>query len=439
MHKVRNSVNYLIISLCIIADLFFSVIIGTMLLCAVFLLPPEKIDRNVAKSAETIFKEGTYPSISDSFSSGLDNFTDSLMLIEAADSSSSPVIVRAMRISHGVIDGINDPAEFLVRHYIDGQPYDRSYTYPRYWHGYLVIIRPLLVMMSLVPIRILNLVIQSILFILSLILFLKRKRDLYVIPWMLGYLMLMPVVSAMSLQYSSCYYVIMVATLAIMLLPNKLLRRFDLFVFLNIGIAAVYFDYLTYPIATFGVPMLISLILLDSDTFTFRHKLFSIVRCGVFWCIGYGGMWISKWILASWVLNEDVVADGFSQFRIRTSDVVMTGIFHNGKLNVIAANYVEFHRTPVIYVAAICFVYLIYTIVKNKACHSYKVLCEAIPYFIVGFAPVTWYCFAPNHSAVHTWFTCKGCIVSVLAVFFGLIRISLVNSNKSEVNRIVME
>ena len=127
-------------------------------------------------------------------------------------------------------------------------------------------------------------------------------------------------------------------------------------------------------------------------------------------------MWASKWILATQVLNRDIVADALSQFTERTSDSVSWYRLNRGM--VVVENYKEFFNTPAIYVAIICLIYLIYTLAKNKDCHTFNALEKAVPYFLVGLAPVVWYVFAANHSAVHTWFTSKACVVTVLAIFF---------------------
>lgn len=401
-------------------NILATIAVGTALLCAVFLIPNDAAERHMVSSAVTIQNEGMYPYLSKGFSSTLDNFTDSLMLLNASDTKDEPVLKRAMAVYHGNIGEENNPAAMLVYHYVGGMEFDREYDYPRYWHGYLVFLRPLLEFFDFSKIRVINGITQILLFIATLWLMAKRKKEFYIIPWMIGYLMLMPLVQARSLQYSTCHYVFMTGSLFLLLLAEKKCRKYGFLVFLNIGIATAFFDLLTYPIATVGIPMLIFLMLTDDDSFIDRFQ--NIVKNGITWCVGYGGMWVSKWFLATRVLGRDIISDGISQFTERASDNVSGHQLSKGL--VILANYKEFFKTPVIYIAVVCLVYLFYAIIRNKACHSAEALKKNLPYFMVGLAPIAWYMFATNHSAVHTWFTSKGCLVSVLAIFFGLISLA---------------
>ena len=76
--------------------LLLSALIGTVLLCAVYALPTGPIDANVRKSAEVMEREGEYPTLFSWCLSTLDNFTDSYMLLEAADPSDGSVLEKAL-------------------------------------------------------------------------------------------------------------------------------------------------------------------------------------------------------------------------------------------------------------------------------------------------------------------------------------------------------
>lgn len=280
-----------------ILNLILAVILGTALLYAVFLLPNDRIQKQMTSSAITVQNEGVYPYLSEDFSSTLDNFTDSLMMLNASDTKDEPALKRAMAAYHGNIGDENNSAAMLVFHYVGGADFDREYDYPRYWHGYLVFLRPLLEFLDFNAIRVVNGIAQTLLFIVTVWLMLRKKKEFYIVPWMIGYLMLMPLVQARSLQYSTCHYVFMVGSLVLLSLSEDKIRKYGIFVFLNIGIATAFFDLLTYPIATYGVPMLVFLMLTDEDAF--KSRILNIINNGIFWCIGYGGMWVSKWILAT--------------------------------------------------------------------------------------------------------------------------------------------
>ena len=92
--------------------LILSAVIGTALLCAAYALPTGTIDVNVRKSAEVMEAEGTYPTLFSWCLSTLDNFTDSYMLIEAADPSEGSVLEKALANRPGI--GARDPRAALT-------------------------------------------------------------------------------------------------------------------------------------------------------------------------------------------------------------------------------------------------------------------------------------------------------------------------------------
>jgi hypothetical protein len=74
-----------------------------LFLYAVFLLPVSAIKENVAESAYVIQNEGTYPKVTKYATSQLDNFTDSIMLLEGADDAEGTELERAVFIYHPLL------------------------------------------------------------------------------------------------------------------------------------------------------------------------------------------------------------------------------------------------------------------------------------------------------------------------------------------------
>ena len=89
----------------------------------------------------------------------------------------------------------------------------------------------------------------------------------------------MPIAMAKSFQFSSCYYVFTAGTIALLLLKDSTRSRLAYLVFLNIGIMTAYVDFLTYPIATFGVAAIIGVALSRDNNL--EEKLIEIVRNGI--------------------------------------------------------------------------------------------------------------------------------------------------------------
>lgn len=417
---LKASVTYL---LNIIIAAFF----GLLLLIAIFKLPLGNIISNVEKSAVVMNNEGSYPIVYSWCTSTLDNYTDSIMLTEASNNTTESPLNKALMVYRGTIED-KDPQEVLVEHFIDGTEFTDIESYARYWHGYHIFLKPLLEIMDYSTIRIVNGIIQIVLLLIICWLMIKKNLKHFVFPYIICYLLLMPIALAMSLQFSSCYYIISVGMLLLLLLPDSKRIRYSWVVFLNIGILTAFFDFLTYPIATFGVPAVLFIALSMQDET--ELKLLCTIKDGIAWCFGFGGMWVSKWILTALFTDYDIFENAFSAFSMRVSNTAEDGETEYSVLNCIFKNYQRLFSTPFTILIIVFIIFLIIYIRKNSGFDS-TIIRIMIPYIILSFAPMVWFCFATNHSMIHSAFTNKSCIVSVIAIMFGLVECYVYIKKKS--------
>ena len=391
-----------------LANILCAILLGTVLLTAVQLLPIRNIQKNVQRSAVVFQTEGTYHSLFSWCQSQLDNFTDALILLTSSDDAPDTALNRAMYGYNGQIDGLS-PTERLIAHYIDGVDFTEHGSYARYWHGYQVILRPLLEIFDYQQIRILNGLVQLLLCLAVCWLMYRKKKAVYAVPYFIGYLMMMPLALADSLQFSPCYYVYTIGCLVLLSCNDAQRKKCAGFLFLNLGLAIAYFDFLTYPIATCGVPLLVYLMLTQSASF--EEQIRQIVRCVFCWGIGYAGMWSSKWVLATWITGTNVLQSAQNAAAFRTSHGYAGA--HYTMISCIAQNLRIFIRTP----ALLLFLgFLVYVLLKSA---SYKSRSSRTPlYGFVALLPLVWYTALMNHSTIHSWFTNKACIVILLAIGF---------------------
>lgn len=399
----------------VVVSLILATAIGIGLLTAVFLIPTDSIEENLQQSALTIQEEGAYPNISQWFHSWMDNWTDSIIMMEAGIAPEGSALEAAILSSHGVIDGASTEADVFVAHYVDGTPYVKMIEYCRYWHGYLVFLKPLLYVMNYNAIRILNGIVQLLIVVSICWLMHKKKLTAYIPAVVLTYLMLMPLALAASMQYSTCFYVILFALLGLLLIPKEKLSRLSAPLFLFTGMATSYFDFLTYPIATFGVPMLM-LLLLQSDQEP-ENKLVKTAKCGILWCIGFGGLWVCKWVLCYIVCGYNL-SKILSFVAERTSMAGVSSVLH-----VELMNFASFAKTLVM-VLVLCFVagkgFFKKSGVTSLTSTHYRAV---LPYLLVSIAPIAWFAFATQHSKVHFWFTNKAYCVTLLGILFAVINV----------------
>ena len=353
------------------ATLIICIIMAVALMMASYAIPIKQIDKNVASSAKMIQREGPYPGAS-WWTTQLDNVTDSAMMLEAACDTDEPLIVKTMKSHLGVIEDA-DLAKTMVDHYINGKDFDRIGSYPRYWHGYLIVLKPLFWLTNYMGIRVINGIFQLlIVFVICRLLKTNGKSSL-IFSFILSYMMLMPLALAMSLQFSTCFYVSMLGAIAVLSLDTGKIDNFGYIVFFLLGVATSFFDFLTYPIATLGIPMTMYLI---KGVPSLKKKIFTIVGNSFCWGFGYVGMWASKWILATFITGNNVLGDALETFAYRTSGQSGSS-YALSRISCELRNYFAFFKTPV---TIVFFVILFSTIFKVKNNHHIK-LEKELKYF----------------------------------------------------------
>lgn len=395
-----------------IAILLVCIGIGTVALVGVYTIPVDKIDTNVQESVYIFEHEGTYPSVSAHCMSKLDNWTDSIMLLNALYSGQESVIEKSMVVYHQRVHGKN-PTESLINYYAEEEEWEEMSVrgYARYWHGYLIFLKPLLMCMNYGTLRIVNLVIQTILNIVLAVILYRKKLSHYIIPYLLSVCLIMPLTTAYSLQFSSVFYIFTIGSI-ILLWKNDKWKGTEkyLYFFLILGILTSYFDFLTYPVATLGVP-LIFFICLNKETRIVKN-IVNIIVYSCSWGIGYIGMWAGKWLVATALTQENIIVDAFKAIGTRSSmsDSAGVGISF---FEVLYRNIGAFIENPLM-LGVLLYILVCLAVVIKKKLHKEFFEC-VIVFGVVGLFPFVWYFYTSNHSYIHFWFTYKDLIITAFA------------------------
>ena len=335
-----------------------SIIIGVLALWAAYTIPVEPMQNNMISSAAIFEKEGLYPNYPSWAYSVLDNWTDAIMLQEAAFKNNLSPLVESMAVSRSNCNtGI--PTDSIVNQYLYGQWSDWSETYERYWHGYLIFLKPLLLITDYSGLRILNTVLEiGFLFLISYLLW-ANKRSSYIVPYLLSVFCIRLLAIINCLGFSLVYYIfsISVVILLIFSLRNVSIRSYYI-LFLLIGISTAYFDVLAWPIATFGIPAAFYLCLnMSSDL---KNDMKNLIILGISWFIGYSFMWAGKWLAGTVITGTNYFASALSQI----SEV--TGTDKNFTYGYVVYNSLrDFVLNPAIILTLLYAAYLIISIVLN--------------------------------------------------------------------------
>lgn len=404
------------------ATIIGMIVLGALLLFCAYLLPTGRMKSHIAESDETFNYEGIYPMIIQGYKcTQLDNYTDGLMYTTAIYPGSGDTLrdmLENPRIEYddvNMVQGMNDYANDVQGR----ESHQYEITYGRYWHGYLVILKTLLLFLNVSEIRMLNLMMQGTLFCILLYLVRKRIGAVYQIPLLLMEAVLKPIVLPLSLQYSWVYYVGILSAI-VFLIKEQWQSKSIFLLFLVTGMITSYVDLLTYPLITLGLPMMVFLLRWQKKDGTWRKKLLYFMGNSMFWGIGYAVMWGSKWILNSIFTNGNIFENVRTEIEIRLSN---TGeaqeIFTAGM--VLQKNYDVIKQFPfqLLWIAFLIFV-VVYYIVEKRRKKIEKInsnqLLNVLPWLGLSIIPLAWIAVMGNHSWVHYWFTYRELSVTVLGL-----------------------
>lgn len=400
-----------------------AILVGALLLTMVYCIPTDRMDDHLAQSATVFHEEGVMPRLFSWCTSYLDNYTDAIMLSNAAHSGSGSALVQAMTAARDQIEDM-DPASSVAAHYVNGVPFDQEVPYYQYWHGYLLLIKPLMLLTNYQGIRILNAIAQLSLLAVLVWLMFRKGLKAYILPYLLGIAFLMPVAMVLSLQFAPCYYIMTIGSIAV-LLAGERLDTGDHLLFLYLGIATSYFDFLTYPVATLGIPA--AFYFLRQKVASIRETFLRGLRICFSWGFGYVVMWAGKWVLGSIVTGTNVLMTASDKLAERSS--VNIAADENLFLNMYAAvsvNVRHFIATPAILLLGIFLCVLLVRLCRQWKNHRVNWLLTVqtvFPFFVLAVMPVVWYMATTNHSTIHYWFTGKALVVSVFAASCALVRL----------------
>ena len=134
-----------------------------VLLLGACALPAQPVLEHVYDSAQTIQQEGLYPEYFGFKLFQMDNYTDTIMLFEAAAMGEQDPLTAMMTATAYNVDNFETMAGDLAVYCERTIPLATGaqkavhlvpFSYARYWHGYLIWLRPLLCVMSITGVRV---------------------------------------------------------------------------------------------------------------------------------------------------------------------------------------------------------------------------------------------------------------------------------------------
>lgn len=386
-----------------------------------YCIPVRMMRGNLEESLAILQSEGDYPTSYDSGDT-IDNFTVALMLSEAALSQGNPLEASlACEYNSGVGD---DTIEGLS-HAINGES---DTSYPRYWHGYLVVLKPLLLVLNVRQIRVLF---QTTLLMLagalSAVLSKRMRLGCMASIILLGCLgIFSAATAAATLPTFFSFAVGLCGSIWIAKRPSYNRHYVGLGFFVT-GALTEFFDFLDNPVVCLGMMLLVILAILVSEGLR-PLRLVGLVGVAVAaWILGYGVLWGSKWVLATIVLHENVVHNALATAAVRSgqdygsfvqpSEITVSGAITR---NLEAAGW----RIWVIRMATVVFVVTaISNIVAARGSGRFATAVIApIIFLCIAAIPFVWYAVLANHSYIHAYIiSYRNLVVTLMSFSIGMV------------------
>ena len=366
------------------------------------LLPDNSIKMHIAESAPKMVEEGLYPqAIIRVEQCQMDNFTDALIMNQMYNIDRKHPVKSTMKMIRSSEKGRDWDQPGLLLRKVNGEKLEDQH-YARYWHGSTFLFRPLFLVMDFLTLRHILFIVSSILIVLLLCAYYPRAGLMKTIALALGFLLTYGFVMQFSMQFFPVLALTVIGSLLVV--KHKESANFGLLFFV-IGSLTCYFDLLTTPLLTLGIPLAVMLSLKREDEFSFKDNLIEISKLILLWGLGFALTFGTKWALASLILGQNIFSDAYevSLYRMEAEEFTrweaLTKNF--GMLN--------------LWMISIAVVVLLLFSIINRLKISYK---KVILFLIIGLMPYVWYLLLANHSYLHWWFTYRLQAMTVVCLLF---------------------
>lgn len=427
MNKVKILFKYILIFIILII-MYFS------LLLLASLIPSSAIRENVEKSSVKLLELGEKKEYELKYKKeSIFTFTDALMINTAYSIDSSHPIESLLLARRSYIPGqtliINEETKDVMSSsmYMNGKDSyqtkelyglmhndgnTEAFEYPRYWHGYLIFLRPLLLFFDYNIIRIISCIGFIALTVMLSIILSKKINKITGIIVLISMILLNIFIISTCLNEITTYYIAIVASIILCLKYEKIKKNIGIFFFI-IGSFTSFVDLFTTPLITVAIPLIIYfLIKQNSNEEKGIKQIIEVIRLSIIWGLGYGFTWITKWVLVDVILNRNVILEAINQVLFRSvsrNEILLT----DTKLQLA---YIKMYLGDYLLIAMtiLIIIYMVIKIVKDKNKNIKINVANILPYLIIMLYPIIWFFVVKQHTLKHMFFTNRIIIITVI-------------------------
>lgn len=380
----------------------------------VSLIPQSAIQENASRAAKELVAQPQHVTVLNIGDPAyqMDNYTDSQIILQSYNLTIANPASILSNPKH--ISGTNSTNMALALDEVVNQGAENETNYVRYWMGFRIFIRPLLLVGSYFTIRKIVAAVFWVLLFAAMIAIAKKVNTKTAMCFGISLALLNPSIIAQSLQYSCTFLLTFVFILYLCCCRQSKYIR-PAFSFCAFGVLTQLFDFYTTPVITWGIPVLL---FLTMDTGNPR-PLRTLLKTGLAWLYGYGAMWLTKLLTVTLFTDINGLADGFYRLAQRVGIVVMEEAAD--KYDAIAALKAVWKTVfpgtggKVILGAVILVTLVGMGVLWHK--RGWKVFWKDGALLIAAAVPVAWFLCSAQPTYIHAWFQHR----SLIVMFFGLL------------------
>lgn len=291
-----------------------SVCLALGLLILVSFLPQDQICEEINNSLQHLYNTGIHPRVFDySDASILDQSTDVTMLRASAATTSryigSVLTNPIYTFEHETDIGCIHCLDLLV----NGYAHDSVFCYARYWMGFRILLRPLLMSLTYFQIRRYMAFTVLLLFIYLVCAIGKNLNHKIAFFFALSFILVRPQIVVNTVQFCICFIIAFTAMIFIPWLSRH--TKYETLFFMELGIITMYFDFYTVPLITLGLPLIYLYCIHSANNHTFTRKKIALIFLS--WFAGYAFMWVAKLCLTTILTEVDGISNGLGAFASR--------------------------------------------------------------------------------------------------------------------------
>lgn len=439
-----------------------TIVICIALLFVTALIPQNALQKNMEKSSDYYNNHQMFDHVTDyMFLSRQDNYADCILtnIIYHIDQNNLAESILSASYYNPEDEGVQTSFAYAV-----GSKVEPNVDYSRYWHGSMVLLRPLFIIFDIAGVRMVLGILILIMTVWFEVLLFKNHYSVFGVCYGIGLILVSVWMCAFCVEYAMPFVVMSVELPVLFALLTRAYEKKDVqndkvkrdehklgnqkadehksdnfkpevilwAVLACAGIMTAFVDFLTTETITFTMAYVLYLIVKNrhNQMRIVKEELICLVKSGIVWLVSYGLMIALKWVLALIVLGKDAFFNALSQAALRISGDATLG-------NVTGAEVVSDYerisgalwrnigciypfKSTMSYGTAMIFILLVGLVVfsiwylfreKAKSCIN-KVM------VMVSLIPVLRFLVLNNHSYIHFFFTYRALLVSVVVIIY---------------------